>query len=142
MFAALLGMSPLLRPLARYEPPTGSGEAEPVPFMVPAPRECPSPPETPSGVNPHRLISVVLEVLDGRRPVTQLSGLLADRALRAVRLRVRPHTTTLRRVHTYCPTTRAVEIAATVSRGTRVLAVAARAELHGQAWQLATFDIL
>jgi hypothetical protein len=148
-------MQPLLirlRPLGNYEPPPGLPEvpSDQPPLRLPAPR---------SGgtrrrrevedakVDVRRLLCVVLEVLDGRRPVVQLNDLFSDTALRAVSRQVRltgrgSRPARLGRVHTSSPAPGAIEVAATISRGRRVHAVAARLELRGKVWTCTAFHVL
>ncbi|MGZ3142464.1 Rv3235 family protein [Lentzea chajnantorensis] len=133
-------MPPVVRRLPTYEPPAGA-------TFVPRPRArgswLPAPEPPPPPLDAARLLTAVLEVVDGRRPGRLLQQLalpaLAARLVRSVRVR----TTRLLRPPRVChPTRFAAEIAATVRRDERVLAVAARAEHRDGRWLLTTFTVL
>jgi hypothetical protein len=136
-----------LRPLAHYEPPTGTvprqqpppGVREPGPAALPADEPLPHP-----DVDPARLVAVVLEVLDGRRPVAQLRGLLSDDVLLWVRARVRRADVParLRTVRVGRPGPDVVELSGTASCGERVRALAARLERRDDHWWCTVFVLL
>jgi len=113
------------------------------------------PPEDPVGPAPEvlwRLVRHFLEVLDGRRAVTQLRTALSDPAYEALLTRLR--TTTpgrrhrLRRLHTCCPTPTAVELTAVIEvsdrprERPRVRAAAIRFDRVGERWHCAVLRIL
>ncbi len=80
-----------------------------------------------------QVLRLILEVLDGRRPVAQLAGHLEPRALRYVRAAVaqRPagrQPSRMTSLHVDRPCTGAVEVAAVYRRGPRARALAARFE--------------
>jgi hypothetical protein len=92
----------------------------------------------------------VLEVIDRRRPVAQLQGLLAtglvDSVLSANRLAVgHDGTAVLRRLRLQGVGTRdrfaAAEVFGTYSRGPRVHAIACRIELMAGRWQVVALHI-
>ncbi|WP_199439443.1 Rv3235 family protein [Umezawaea beigongshangensis] len=135
-----------LRPLAHYEPPTGtvprqvpSGVREPVRTGLPADDPLPRP-----DVDPARLVAVVLEALDGRRPVAQLRGLLSDDVLLWVRARARRSDvpSRLRTVRVGRPGPDAVELCGTASCGDRVRALVARLERRDDRWRCTVFALL
>jgi uncharacterized protein DUF6459 len=90
----------------------------------------------------------VLEVLDGRRPVAQLWGLVPEDEAADLRERIgRGGQHALRNVHTCCPAPGAIELAATVAHRSaagrrRVLAAAARFERIGDRWLCRVFQLL
>jgi hypothetical protein len=83
-------------------------------------------------------VRTALEVLDGRRPVTQLAPFAAPPVLRYVSAGVprRGHGAatgaSLRSLHVSLPARTAAEVAAVCRFGTRFRALAARLELTGQ----------
>jgi hypothetical protein len=90
-----------------------------------------------------RLVWVVLEVLDGRRPGRVLRQVavpgLAARLAGSVRVR----TTRMIRAPRVCHPSRLVaEISVTVRRDRQVVAVAARAEHQSGRWLLTAFAVL
>lgn len=97
-------------------------------------------------------MATVLEVLDGRRQVSQLRTLLPDQAYEALLTRLR--TTVpgarhqLRRLRACYPSEAAVELAAVVEvvppgqRRGRVFAAAGRFELHRGAWRCLVLRML
>lgn len=127
-------MSPQLRALRHYEqvvPPT------PVPAMRVAPK-----PRT-AVLDARRLITVVVEAVDGRRQLTQLTRLLTSGALEEVERAVAPGLgTRLGRLRLCRVSPSAVEIAATLTQGRRIRALAARAELRDGAWKCTVFRLL
>ncbi|MEK6442517.1 Rv3235 family protein [Pseudonocardia sp. T1-2H] len=79
---------------------------------------------------------LVVEVVDGRRPVRQLHGLVGPRVLRYVTAAIlAPHarraTARLTSVHVSLPARDCAEVTAVCSMGGRVRAIAARFELGG-----------
>ncbi|MFC4000444.1 Rv3235 family protein [Prauserella oleivorans] len=92
----------------------------------------------------HRVLTALLEVHTGHRPVAQVDGWLTP-ALRLAlrdRVRVRRPRLALRRVHPCRPADDSLEVAATASAGPRVCAVAARFELDAGSWRCTTFTVL
>lgn len=89
---------------------------------------------------------VLLEVVDGRRPVSQLRGRLDERAADSVLAAQRSGTGASRRVampvHVTRPSSRAFELCTTISEGERYRAVAARVELRRGAWLCTRFHLL
>ena len=139
-------MPPVVRRLPTYEPPAG---VEPVTLagFVPRPRtrrswRPPSEPPPPP-LDAARLVVAVLEVLDGRRPCRSLQQLAQPRLAVLLGRSVHVRTTRLLRPPRVChPSRFAAEIAATVRRDDRVLAVAARAEHRDGRWLLTAFTVL
>ena len=109
--------------------------------LVPPPPEPDGPPVPPAALA--QVVRLVLEVLDGRRPVAQLRSLLPDAAFEALLTRLRTvgpgcgHV--LRRLRACYPTGSAVEVSAVIGMrvpagGERVVAAAARFEREGDRW--------
>ncbi|MEV4319238.1 Rv3235 family protein [Actinocrispum sp. NPDC049592] len=140
-------MSLILRPLPAYEPSTELSVADSgayhryqclpsVPHLAVAPAE----PDC------RGLVTKILEVLDGRRPITQLRGVLSETVYEATltRLRTTPPTTirhTLTTLHTCRPSPTAIELCGrldtstttTTSRPTRTTkAYTARLDLQDE----------
>lgn len=95
----------------------------------------------------HRLVHRVLEVLDGRRPVTHIEGYFAPDGLRALRLRlaIRPGTRSghrLQHLHLSRPAARSIEICATVRRGERLLAAAGHIAVGEDGWRCTSLRLL
>src|SRR5688500_18316159 len=92
-------MPPVVRRLAAYEPPAGV-------VLVPRPRSRPlwkPPPEpAPPTLDAARLVGVVLEVLDGRRPWRLLRQVALPGLAARLRRSVRPRTTRLLRPPRVC----------------------------------------
>lgn len=133
-------MPPVVRRLPAYEPPAGV-------VFVPRPRSRPlwqPPPEPPPpALDAARLVGVVLEVLDGRRSWRLLKHIALPGLATTLRRSVRPRTTRLLRPPRVChPSRLTAEIAATVRRDERTLAVAARAEHRDGRWLFTTFTLL
>lgn len=140
-----------LRPLPEFEPPL-----DPHPWPAPAvPSPAPPAPPTPPAPAPATppeprastaeeaaarqtavlVLRLLMEVLDGRRPASQLQPMLGQRAYQrasAVRATLRAgrvHSTArLRSVHICHPLSGAAEVSATWELGGRVRALAARFE--------------
>jgi hypothetical protein len=79
---------------------------------------------------------LVVEVIDGRRSVRQLQGLVGPRVLRYVTAAIlAPHarraTARLTSVHVSLPARDSAEVTAVCSLGGRIRAIAARLELGG-----------
>jgi hypothetical protein len=144
--------APHLSTLPEYEPPLCLvPPAEPDEPPLPWPREpvplpvVSDPPawDPPGPVRDHilRLMRLVLEVLDGRRPLAQLRGVVTGPAYDALFTRCR-HTTghhRLRTLRTCHPSPVSVEACATVlvvdpARPPTVLAIAARLVLRHDRW--------
>ncbi len=87
-----------------------------------------------------RLLTFVVEALDGRRPVPQLIGVMGEEAVRELRVvngRMR-----LGRVRVCRVASDAAEISGTVLRGERVHALAARVEHSEGGWICVVFKVL
>jgi hypothetical protein len=136
---------PALHRLAEYEPLGAAIRRQPSPVQIARPTV--SLPQPPPRAELLRLLCLVLEVLDGRRPPGQLRDRLADGAyasmLAAARRsdrrngKRRPE-----RLHVSRPAPDAIELCATVSDGRRSRATAARMELHGGQWLCTNFYLL
>lgn len=128
---------PRLR-LIRYEPDPGepppAGPPRPTPLVAPPVWE---PEETERAARPAaaRVLRLALEVLDGRRPASQLAAHLEPRALRYWRAALpasRPAVPSrLLRLVLCVPATGVAEVAAVCRIGGRVRALAARFEQAG-----------
>jgi len=81
----------------------------------------------------------VLEVVDRRRPIAQLRPLVTPALVETVTALTRtPHmaAATLRRVRLRMVDDEAAEVFGSYTRGPRVLAIAARIELHRDRWRI------
>jgi hypothetical protein len=86
----------------------------------------------------------VLEVVDRRRPIAQLRPLVTPALIDTVTSLTRAQQTaaaTLRRVRVRMVDADAAEVFGTYSRGPRLLAVAARIELHRERWRIAALQL-
>jgi hypothetical protein len=86
----------------------------------------------------------VMEVVDRRRPIAQLRPLVAPALIETVTALTRaPHTAaaTLRRVRLRMVDGDAAEVFGSYTRGPRVLAVAARIELHRDRWRIVALQL-
>ncbi len=139
-WVAWFGMPPVVRRLPAYEPSAGMAH---LPRPRSRPRWSPPPEPPPPALDAARLVAVVLEVLDGRRARRLLREVAAPKLAARLGASVRARTTRLVRAPRVCHPSRFVaEIAVTVRRESRVLAVAARAEHRGGRWWLTTFSVL
>jgi hypothetical protein len=93
-----------------------------------------------------RLVTLVLEALDGRRPLGHLNGLVEGRLYQSLRTRTRQRdpagrTHRLRTLHTCRPADGIIEVCGIVtvsaarSRQPAVIAVAGRVERRGDRWR-------
>jgi hypothetical protein len=92
-----------------------------------------------------RLLRLVLEVIDGRRPAAQLDGVVAPSVLRYLRAACVAGPVRVSRLGSLrvCrPTEQAAEAAAVVEVDQRVRAVAARFEHQQAGWRCVAFRIL
>ncbi|MGW4206555.1 Rv3235 family protein [Lentzea sp. NPDC004789] len=133
-------MPPVVRRLPAYEPPVGAAF---VPRPRPRPVWVPVPEPPPPALDAARLIWVVLEVLDSRRPARVLREVAVPALVARLGRLVRVRTTRLVRAPRVCHPSRFVaEMSVTVRRDGRVMAVAARAEHRGGRWWLTVFSVL
>ncbi|RZS34002.1 hypothetical protein EV193_110152 [Herbihabitans rhizosphaerae] len=161
----------IIRPLPEYEPPTerlppdGDPDAaeEDWPNLYPATgpqltlvlpvTERPASQERDdrdaTDLGLRRMMTVVLEVLDGHRPVGQLRTLLTNPAYESLLTRVRASTARhrLRSLYTCRPADGVIELCATVNVTTRdgrrrVLAAAGRVELTRRGWRCTVLRML
>ena len=110
---------------------------------VPRPTPDPMPPRT-ALVFADAALRRVLEVVDRRRPIAQLRPLVAPALIDTVTALTRaPQTAaaTLRRVRVRMVDADAAEVFGTYSRGPRLLAVAARIELHRERWRIVALQL-
>ncbi|MET9631701.1 Rv3235 family protein [Lentzea sp. NPDC006480] len=137
-------MPPVVRRLPAYEPPVGAARGlDSIPRPRPRPVWVPPPEVPPPVLDAARLIWVVLEVLDGRRPARVLRSVAVPAVVARLSGLVRVRTTRMVRAPRVCHPTRLVaEISVTVRREGRALAVAARAEHREGRWWLTTFSVL
>jgi len=103
----------------------------------------------PSRSQLYGLLRGMLEALDGRRPVEQLRTRFTDPGYRAlvrrIRAEIRGERTAargLRRVHTCRPARGVIEACATIQRGGRVEAIAARIESDHRGWKCTAVLVL
>src|SRR5689334_18743902 len=141
-------MPPVVRRLPAYEPPVvvrgvvaaGVGS---IPWPRPRPVWVPPPEVPPPDLDAARLIWVVLEVLDGRRPARVLREVAVPGLAARLAGLVRVRTTRMVRAPRVCHPSRLVaEISVTVRREGRVVAVAGRAEHRGGRWWWTVFSVL
>lgn len=132
-----------LRPLSDYEPPLGQpailrrdNPHRRLHAVVERPAKKSVKPET---IDPaiqlavRRLLTAVVEVLDGRRSVSQLRSQFGEKAYASLETRARGVKRSMRpsklRIGRLCqPTPKAIEISATIDNGHRVRAMAARVD--------------
>jgi len=149
---------PLVTRVADYEPPAVSGPAPIPPGDQPGRRSAPrlSPSTTPTGPDPRARAAAVfadaalrrvLEVIDRRRPLAQLSPMLNSGlvdSLRPLMTARPPGAARLRRVIAQ-PVGDCAEIAASYSRGERLHAIACRVEHKvtpaGSRWQVVALHL-
>ena len=153
--------APVTSPIIDCEPPVrGAGRPAPHPPTL-RPRQ-PRPPRLPAVVGEvpappaavmfaDATLRRVLEVVDRRRPVTQLRGLLAppliDIAQTLARAQQAGGTAVLRRIRLRSvrpaagAEVDAAEVFATYTRGPRVRAIAGRVELVAGRWQVVALQI-
>lgn len=139
-----------VRRLAEYEP-HGAGkrrDARATVVDIAHRSRQPDLPRAPRHEELHRLLCLLLEVLDGRRPPNQLRDRLGDGAyasmLAAARRGGGRRGTSRRpqRLHISRPAPGAIELCATVTDGRRCRATAARVELRGDRWLCTNFYLL
>lgn len=104
-------------------------------------------PPGPTQAELRRLVGAVLEVLEGRRPVTQLKRYLGATCYEALRTRAaaearRRRSHRLCRLHVSRPAARSIELCATVEVGDRMLAAAASVEIARHGWCCTTLRFL
>jgi hypothetical protein len=85
------------------------------------------------------ILAAAVEVLDGRRPAAQIRNYFSPLVFAAVQTRARefarvPQGLYLRSVHAYQPAKGVIEACATIERGKRFQALAARLESNGEGW--------
>jgi hypothetical protein len=98
-----------------------------------------------SEADARRLMTFVVEAMDGRRPLSQLTGVMGEDAVRELRVlpgRVRLGRVRLGRVRVCRVGGDAAEISGTVLWGKRVCAVAARVEHLRGGWVCVVFKVL
>lgn len=148
----LLPLSPY-EPTGEEDPPTRPNVAEgqltlddllaELNAEHPAPRR--EPVSAPSRRILHRVMTGLLEVHTGRRPLTQLDAWLTplvQRRLRAGTPRLDSPRYVLRNIHVCRPAEEALEICATATSHARACAVAARFEHDGNGWRCSSFTVL
>ncbi|MHA6785106.1 Rv3235 family protein [Pseudonocardia saturnea] len=142
---ALLNTPATTRPRLRrvvYEPAPGEAPLRAAPAPAhPAPTARPPAVDPPAAREPiTRLLRLACEVLDGRRPLSQLAAHADESVLRcwrvtAARRPVRRSPARFRRVRLCHPHPDAAEVAVTVELDGGVRALAARFERHGERWR-------
>jgi hypothetical protein len=113
--------------------------------------ECPQRPVPRDPLPPHAVVVFadaalrrVMEVVDRRRPIAQLRPLVAPALIDTITALTRaPHTAaaTLQRVRLRMVDGEAAEVFGSYTRGPRVLAVAARIELHRDRWRIVALQL-
>ena len=143
--AAADAEAPFLVRRADYEPePT----TDPVPsWDAPAPTGPPTPdlPADPAARRAaERVLRVIVEILDGRRPADHLDGLATPAVVRCVRFaRHRVNGSWLARVRVVQPHEKAVEVAAVCRSGRGVHAIAARLDhTRRRGWRCTAFRLI
>jgi hypothetical protein len=143
-----------LRRLPEYEPDRAAGlpAASAVLGSAPDPaRTGYSHPPAPPGRRPERehvgkLLQLVVEVLNRRRPAAQLRGKLTSAAYAALCTAIAdpyaPRDYRLRRFRLSRPAESAVEVFGTVARGERTHALAARLDLREGRWTCSSVTVL
>lgn len=135
-----------LHRLTEYEPVGAAVRRRPPPIALADPPAA-GLPEAPPRAELHRLLCLLLEVLDGRRPPAQLRDMLGEGAYASMlaAARRRDRRTGRRRperLHVSRPAPGAIELCATVSDGRRYRATAARVELRDGRWLCTNFYLL
>ncbi|SDJ81857.1 hypothetical protein SAMN04488074_103295 [Lentzea albidocapillata subsp. violacea] len=134
-------MPPVVRRLPAYEPPVGGHARIPLPRPRPVWVPVPEPPSP--ALDAARLLSAVLEVLDGRRPARLLREIAVPVLAARLGGSVRARTTRMVRPPRVCHPSRLVaEMSVTLRREGRVLAAAGRAEHAGGRWWFTSFTVL
>jgi hypothetical protein len=136
-----------VRKLDEYEPPGAAARARAPMVELVAEPSMPELPQAPRRADLHRLLCLLLEVLDGRRPPNQLRDRLGDGAYASMlatarRTGSRGGNRRPERLHISRPAPEAIELCATVTDGRRCRATAARVELHGGQWLCTNFYLL
>ncbi|HEX3787236.1 MAG TPA: Rv3235 family protein [Pseudonocardiaceae bacterium] len=113
----------------------------------PAARAAPSAPPPPTLVELRRLLSAVVDVLNGRRQASQLDAVLPMHAQKALLRSESANRSSrcgrrLRSVHASLVRPGALELCATVDQGTRARAMVARMEPRRGRWQFTTLTLL
>lgn len=141
---------------ALHDPDPDGGHASLLPPMLPAVPLAPVAPVAPAPVRAaagptraelYRLLHMVLEVLDGRRPAAHIERYVAHTCLQGLRTRVTSaagvrQTHRLRNLHLRRPAARSVELCATVQRGDRLVAAAGHVEIGRHGWRCTTLRFL
>ncbi|WP_370944433.1 Rv3235 family protein [Amycolatopsis sp. cg5] len=91
-----------------------------------------------------RMIRMILETCDGRRPPGQVRPLVSLALYERLvdRRRALGVSYTMRTIHTCYPADGAIEACATVEAGPRVFAAAARFERNAAGWRCCRFEVL
>jgi hypothetical protein len=108
-----------------------------VPPRPPAPAPAP-----PNVEDIRRLLTGVVEVLDGRRPASQLDGLMPCKYQRALVAEIRPGRRTLRSLHLSRTAPDVVDLCARVERLGRSRAIAGRLELRADRWRFTVLALV
>lgn len=122
----------VIRPLAEHR-----RTVRPALVLVPEVHE-PSPLEAPKAADVQRVLTGVLEVLDGRRPAGQLSDVLPckyQRALLTTALAAGPGPRTLRSVHVSRTAADIVDLCARIEHGGRSRAMTGRMVVREGRWE-------
>lgn len=104
-----------------------------------------TPPEPPTPVEIQRLLTGVLEVLDHRRPATQLAGLLPSHVQRALLTKPRPTDQGPRRLRSVFlnrTTPEILDICARIEQMGRSQAMAGRLKANGDRWEFTLLSLI
>jgi hypothetical protein len=129
--------------LAYAPPPAPDPQVTRCPLQVVPPPADPFPPPAPGEL--WRLLSTVLEIIDGRRPVGQLDDLLPVHRQRALLRELEKRAKKRRKLlslHASRINRGVLELCASVEQGNRVRALAARLELTRSRWRFASVTLL
>jgi hypothetical protein len=129
----------LIRPLAEHR-----GTPRPRLTLVRSTPD-PAPPEPPRASAVGRLLTGVLEVLDGQRPTSQLATLLPcryQRALLTSALAAGVGPRALRSVHLNRTTQDAVDLCARIEHAGRSRAMTGRLALCGDSWEFTSLELV
>jgi len=93
-----------------------------------------------------RLVTMLIEVLDGRRPASQLRDMLSEQVYAALQTRVRTtrpgHGRRLRSIHPCRPAPGVLELCATFGTPHRTFAAALRLEYRAGRWRCTALRVL
>lgn len=129
---------------AYRRPPTRAARSAPPVAARPTRQPRPVAGRPPTEVELGKLLVAVLEVLDGRRPITQLEPLLpaADQRDLLLRSRIGQRPRRLCTLRVQQPNAQAIELCATVADGPRLRALVGRVEATPDRWRFTLLRFL